>query len=65
MLYGHRVNLVVGVDALYILAVSSDGVNQIAHVVVAIKLNMRVVDLVLLHDTLHHAVVNFCQWHRG
>ena len=56
---GNGVNLVVVVDALHIFDIALDGVNQILHIIVTVELNMRVVDLVLLHNHFDHFFVNF------
>ena len=54
----NSVNFVVHIDALHIFTVALDGVNKVLHIVVAIKFNMSIVNLVLLHDTLDHPIIN-------
>mmetsp|Transcript_32206 Transcript_32206/g.39930 ORF Transcript_32206/g.39930 Transcript_32206/m.39930 type:complete len:335 (-) Transcript_32206:232-1236(-) len=58
LLNGDSINLVVDVDALDVLPIALDRVDQVLHVVIAIELDVRVVDLVLVHDALHHPLVD-------
>jgi hypothetical protein len=52
------VDFVVDVNALYILAVTFDSVNQVIYVVVSIESDVRIVNLIFLHDHHHHLTVN-------
>ena len=58
---GDGVDLVVDVDALDVLAVALDRVDQVLDIVVSIELDMCIVNFVLLQNTLHHLVINFGQ----
>jgi len=55
------IDLVYDVDALDVLAIAFNGVNEVAHVVVSVELDVSVVDLVLVHDSFDHPLVNQCQ----
>ena len=57
------VDLVVNIDALEVLAVALDSINQVTDIVVAIKFDVRVVDLLLMHDTFDHFIIDFRQRH--
>ena len=57
------IDLVVDVDALHILAIAFNRVDQVTDIVVSIELHVGVVDLVLLHDGLDHALIDLGQLH--
>ena len=57
------IDLVVDIDALHILAISLDSINQVFNIIVTVELDMAIVDLVLLHDTLDHTLIDLSQLH--
>lgn len=59
------VNLVVDIDTLDVVTVALNRVDQVTYVIVATELDMHVVNFVLVHYTLYHAIVNLGQGHVG
>ena len=59
----NSIDLVVDIDALHILAISLDSIDQVLNIIVAIELDVAIVDLVLLHDTLDHSLIDLSQLH--
>ena len=57
------IDLVVDIDALHILAISLDSIDQVFNIIVTVELDMAIVDLVLLHDTLDHTLIDLSQLH--
>ena len=56
----NSVDLVVDIYAFHILSVSFNCIDQVTYVIVAIKLDVSIMDLVLLHNGLNHAIIYFC-----
>ena len=57
------IDLVVDIDALHILAISLDSIDQVFNIIVTVELDMAIVDLVLLHDALDHTLIDLSQLH--
>jgi len=53
---------IVDEDAADVLSIAFYHVNQVINVVVASEVNVRIVNLVLLEDMLHHLLVYLCQF---
>lgn len=59
------VDLVVHVDALGVLAVAFNNINQVVYIVVTVELYVCIVDFVFLENVLDHALVNLGQSDRA
>ena len=57
------IDLVIDIDALHILAISLDSIDQVFNIIIAIELDVAIVDLVLLHDTLDHSLIDLSERH--